>query len=114
MTVLIAVWVVAAAGSTLVSNSFESRDTQRTAALISEFRREFERRGQEVARRVDAIASSDAVERVAANLALPQADASRYVDDAGLGARAIAQFSRTGGAGWPHHQLGRVAGAIRI
>ncbi len=82
VTVLIAVWVVAAVVSALVTDSFEGRDTQRTAALVSEFRREFERRGEEVARRIDAIASSDAVERLAVNLALPQSDASRYVDEA--------------------------------
>jgi signal transduction histidine kinase len=81
-TVLIAVWVVAAVVSVLVTNSFEGRDTQRTAALVSEFRREFERRREEVARRIDAISSSDAVQRLAVNLALPQADASRYVDEA--------------------------------
>lgn len=82
VTVLIAVWVVAAVVSTLVTNSFERRETQRTAALVAEFQREFDRRGQEVARRIDAIANSDTVQRIAVNLAGPQPDASRYVDEA--------------------------------
>jgi len=82
VTVLIAVWVVAAVVSALVTNSFERRETQRTAALVAEFQREFDRRGQEVARRIDAIANSDTVQRMAVNLAGPQPDASRYVDEA--------------------------------
>lgn len=82
VTVLIAVWVVAAVVSTLVTNSFERRETQRTAALVAEFQREFDRRGQEVARRIDAIANSDTIQRIAVNLAGPQPDASRYVDEA--------------------------------
>ncbi len=82
VTVLIAVWVVAAVVSALVTNSFELRETQRTAALVAEFQREFDRRGQEVTRRIDAIANSDTVQRMAVNLAGPQPDASRYVDEA--------------------------------
>ena len=82
VTVLIAVWVVAAVVSALVTDSFERRETQRTAALVAEFQREFDRRGQEVARRIDAIANSDTVQRIAANLSGPQPDPSRYVDEA--------------------------------
>ncbi len=87
VTVLIAVWVVAAVVSALVTNSFERRESQRTAALVAEFQREFDRRGQEVARRIDAIANSDTVQRMAVNLAGPQPDASRYVDEAAALAR---------------------------
>ena len=81
-TVLVAVWVVAAVVSTLVTDSFERRDAERTAALVSQFQREFSRRRDEVARRIDAIANSDAVQRIAVNLGGAQPDASRYVDDA--------------------------------
>jgi len=87
VTVLIAVWVVAAVVSALVTNSFERRETQRTAALVAEFQREFDRRGQDVARRINAIANSDTVQRMAVNLAGPQPDASRYVDEAAALAR---------------------------
>ncbi len=87
VTVLIAVWVVAAVVSALVTNSFERREAQRTAALVAEFQREFDRRGQEVARRIDAIADSDTVQRIAVNLAGPQPDTSRYVDEAAALAR---------------------------
>jgi len=76
-TVVLAVWIVAAVVSTLVTQSFERRDAQRTASLVSQLQREFERRGAEVARRVEAVADSDAVQRVAVNLA-GQLDTSQY------------------------------------
>ena len=77
-TVVIAVWIVAAAVSAVVTRSFERRDTQRTAALVAQFHREFDRRSAEVARRIDAIAGSDEVQRVAVNLGTPQADTAQY------------------------------------
>jgi signal transduction histidine kinase len=81
-TVVVTVWAVAAIVSMLVTQSFEKRDAQRTAALVSQFRSEFDRRGADVARRVDGIASSDAVLRMAANLAGPQPDAAPYFGEA--------------------------------
>jgi hypothetical protein len=48
-TVVLAVWVVAAVVSTLVTQLFERRDAQRIAALVSQLQREFDRRGAEVA-----------------------------------------------------------------
>ncbi|MGA2880010.1 MAG: ATP-binding protein [Bryobacteraceae bacterium] len=80
-TVILAVWIVAAVVSTLVSQSFERRDAQRTAALVSQLQREFERRGSDVARRVEAVANSDSVQRLAVNLVGPaggQLDTSQY------------------------------------
>jgi len=71
------VWVVAAVVSTLVSDSFERRDAQRTASLVSQFQREFDRRGADVARRVEAVADSDAVQRLAVNLG-EKLDTSQY------------------------------------
>ena len=73
-----AVWIVAAVVSTLVSQSFERRDAQRTAALVSQLQREFDRRGAEVARRVQAVADSDEVQRLAVNLG----DTSQYFTEA--------------------------------
>src|SRR5258708_6326727 len=76
-TVVLAVWIVAAVVSTLVSDSFERRDAQRTASLVSQFHREFDRRGADVARRVEAVADSDTVQHLAVNLG-DQFDASQY------------------------------------
>jgi two-component system nitrogen regulation sensor histidine kinase NtrY len=77
-TAVLAVWIVAAVVSTLVTQSFERRDAQRTAALVDQFQREFDRRGAEVARRVEAVADSDSVQRLAVNLS----DTSAYFTQA--------------------------------
>jgi two-component system nitrogen regulation sensor histidine kinase NtrY len=81
-TVVISVWIVASVVSTLVTNSFERQDSQRTAALVSQFRGEFDRRSAEVARRVDAIANSEAVQRLAVNLGASKIDMAQYYDAA--------------------------------
>src|SRR5580704_6655154 len=81
-TVVISVWIVASVVSTLVTNSFERQEMQRTAALVSQFRREFERRSAEVARRVEAIASSETVQLLAVNLGASTVDTARYYDEA--------------------------------
>ena len=81
-TVIFAVWIVAGVVSTLVTNSFERQEAQRTAALISQFRVEFDRRSAEVARRVDAIANSDVVQRLAVDLAASKVDTAQYYDTA--------------------------------
>ena len=75
VTVVIAVWIVAISVSSTITQSFEKRDGERMRALVTRFRREFDRRGAEVARRVEAIASSEALARVAAS-----SDATQYVD----------------------------------
>jgi two-component system nitrogen regulation sensor histidine kinase NtrY len=84
-TVVLAVWIVAAVVSTLVTRSFERRDAQRTAALVSQWQREFDRRGADVARRVEAVAESDEVQRLAVNLAgqaVGSLDTSQYFAEA--------------------------------
>ena len=75
ISVVIAVWIVALSVSSTITQSFEKRDTERMAALVAQFRREFDRGGAEVARRVGAIASSDAIARLAAS-----PDTAQYVD----------------------------------
>jgi signal transduction histidine kinase len=80
-TVVLSVWIVAAVVSTLVSNSFERRDAQRTASLVNRLQGELDRRGADVARRVEAVAGSDAVQHLAINLGV-QADTSQYFTEA--------------------------------
>jgi two-component system nitrogen regulation sensor histidine kinase NtrY len=80
VTVVLAVWLVAGVVSVLVTTSFERLDAQRTATLVSQFHREFERRGAEVARRLDAIANSDQVARIAVDLGSAQFDPGKYYD----------------------------------
>jgi len=80
-TVVLAVWIVAAVVSTLVTQSFERRDAQRTAGIVSQYRREMGRRGEDVARRVKAVADSDIVQRLAVNFNGP-VDSSQYYSQA--------------------------------
>jgi two-component system nitrogen regulation sensor histidine kinase NtrY len=80
-TVVLAVWIVAAVVSTLVTQSFERRDTQRTAGIVSQYQREMGRRGEDVARRVKAVADSEVVQRLAVNFN-GQVDTSQYYSQA--------------------------------
>ena len=77
-TVVIAVWIVAGTVSAMVTKSFEKRDAQRTDTLVSQFRQEFERRGVEIARRLDTIVSSDTVQRIAVDFSTPQPDTAQF------------------------------------
>jgi signal transduction histidine kinase len=65
--------------------AFERADTERTDALVAQFRREFSRRGEEVTRTVEAIAAGDTVQRMALDLS-HGGDSSVYVTEA----RAVA------------------------
>jgi signal transduction histidine kinase len=73
---------VALVVSTLVTNSFEVRDAQRTATLVSQFRSEFDRRGSDVSRRIDAVTGSEAVQQIAINLGTSRADTGQFYDAA--------------------------------
>lgn len=82
LTVVLAVGLVGWAVSTSTRRAFEQLDGQRTEALVAQFRREFGRRGEEVARRVSAIGDAEATLRMALELSRPQPDYSLYVNDA--------------------------------
>ena len=75
--VLLTVVLVTLTVSASARRSFATLDAERTAALIEQFRREFANRGTQVAERVDRIAQSDAVSRIASSR-----DAAPYVDEA--------------------------------
>jgi signal transduction histidine kinase len=81
-TVVLAVGVVAALVTSSTQAAFDELDRQRTEALVAQFRREFARRGEEVARRVKGIAESEATLQMAIDLSRPNSDASIYVSDA--------------------------------
>ena len=65
LTVFLSVGAVAWLVLALTRNAFENTEDQRTAALVTQFQGEFRRRGEDVARQVEAIAASDAVSRMA-------------------------------------------------
>jgi two-component system, NtrC family, nitrogen regulation sensor histidine kinase NtrY len=62
--------------------AYESLDDQRTAVSVLQFRREFERRGEEVVRKIEAIAKAESIMRLAIDSSRPETDLSLYVDEA--------------------------------
>jgi len=66
---------------------FERTDNQRTDALVQQFRREFQRRGEDVARRVKAVSNSESVNRMALDLA-HGGDSAAYLTEAAQQASA--------------------------
>jgi len=85
---VLAVSVVAWIVSSSMRDAFERLDTQRTAALVAQFQREFRRRGAEVTERVEGIANSDDTVRMAVALGRAAPDYSDYVEAAAGLARA--------------------------
>ena len=78
LSVVAVTWIV----STVTRRAFERSNEERTVALIAQFRREFNRRGEEVVRRVQAIASSDATTRMALALSHGAPDYGAYLAEA--------------------------------
>ena len=82
LTVLVSVTAVAWSISLLARRAFEKTNEERTAALVAQFRREFNRRGEEIARRVEAVASSDSATRMALALSHGSPDYGAYLNEA--------------------------------
>jgi len=80
LTVFLSVAAVALLVSAVARRAFERSEDERTAALVTQFRREFNRQGQDVVRRVEAIAASEDAIRMAVKLNRPQADAGPYFE----------------------------------
>ncbi len=82
LTVFVCVAAVAWITSALARRAFEKADEQRTAALVAQFRREFDRRGEDVGRRVEAVAQGEAATRMALSLSHGPPDYAAYLDAA--------------------------------
>ena len=80
LTVFLSVAAVALLVSAVTRRAFDRSEDERTAALVTQFRREFNRQGDDVARRVEAIAASEEANRMAVELNRPQADAGPYFE----------------------------------
>jgi two-component system, NtrC family, nitrogen regulation sensor histidine kinase NtrY len=80
LTVFLSVAAVALLVLGVTRNAFEKTEDQRTAALVAEFQHAFTRRGEDVARRVEAIAVSDPVSRMATALNGTSADSAGYFE----------------------------------
>src|SRR5580698_1986270 len=80
LTVFLSVAAVALLVSAVARRAFDHSEDERTAALVTQFRREFSRQGDDVARRVQAIASSEAAGRMAMALNRAPADSGPYFE----------------------------------
>lgn len=77
IAIVAAVGVVELLAQSITRRTFEREESQRAAALAQQFRKEFQRRGQEIVRAVNAIAASND----AADIAI-SSDPARYYDTA--------------------------------
>jgi two-component system nitrogen regulation sensor histidine kinase NtrY len=82
LTVFLSVGAVTWIVSAITRRAFERANEDQTAALIAQFRREFSRRGDEVAHRVETVASSEAATRMALAASRGSADYGAFVNDA--------------------------------
>lgn len=80
LTVFLSVAAVALLVLAVTRSAFEKEEDQRTAALVTQFQREFDHRGDEIARRVEAIATSSPVSRMETALNGTSADSAEYFD----------------------------------
>jgi two-component system nitrogen regulation sensor histidine kinase NtrY len=82
LTVFLSVGAVTWIVSDVTRRAFERANEQQTAALIAQFRREFSRRGEEVARRVETIAGGEGATRMALAASRAGSDYGAYVNEA--------------------------------
>ena len=67
-TILLCVAVMSVSVYGTMRRSFEQANQDRANAIAAEFRSEFQRRGQEVARKVESVAASESVQRIALDI----------------------------------------------
>ena len=82
LTVFLSVATVAWIVSLATRRAFEQANEAQTAALVGQFQKEFRRRGEDVAKRVEAIAASEATTRMALILSRGISDAGSYLNKA--------------------------------
>ena len=80
LTVFLSVAGVAWLVQEVTRKAFEKTENERTAQLVTQFQREFTRQGEDVVRRVESIAASDAAIRMATALSGTSADSAEYFD----------------------------------
>jgi len=81
-TVLLCVAVISASVYSTIRRSFEQADQDRANAVAAQFRSEFQRRGSEVARKVESVARSETVQHIALDMNRGIGDSGEYVSEA--------------------------------
>jgi len=80
LTVFLSVAAVGGLVLALTRRAFERNEDERTNALVLQFQREFTRQGEEITNRVDTIAKSETLIRMATSLSGTAADSAGYFD----------------------------------
>jgi two-component system, NtrC family, nitrogen regulation sensor histidine kinase NtrY len=80
LTVFLSVAAIAGLVLAVTRRAFEKSEDERTAALVTQFQREFNRQGEDIALRVGTIAASEAVGRMATALSGNAAASAGYFD----------------------------------
>src|SRR6266576_2763389 len=88
LTVLVSVAAVALIVSAMARRAFDRANDERTAALVAQFRREFNRRGAELGRRIQAVSAAPETGRMSVAASRPTPDYSSFLDDAQVLAEA--------------------------
>ena len=83
LTVFLSVATVAWIVSLVTRRAFEQANEAQTSALVAQFQREFKRHADDVARKVEAISTSDTTIRMALTLNRAPAEAGGYLNEAG-------------------------------
>ncbi|MGA2235389.1 MAG: ATP-binding protein [Terriglobales bacterium] len=81
-TVLLCVAVISASVYSTIRRSFEQANQDRANAVAAQFRSEFQRRGLEVARKVESVAASETVQHIALDMNRGVTDSGEYVSEA--------------------------------
>ncbi len=89
-TVLLCVAVISASVYSTIQRSFEQANQERANAIAAQFRSEFQRRGSEVARKLESVAANETVQRLALDASRGATDTGEYVSEA----RALAGQQR--------------------
>jgi two-component system, NtrC family, nitrogen regulation sensor histidine kinase NtrY len=80
LLIFLSVAAVSGIVSIVIKRAFDRSENERATALFTQFQREFSRRGDELAQRVQAIAGSQPVARMAVTMQQASADSSGYFD----------------------------------
>ncbi|PYX35925.1 MAG: hypothetical protein DMG81_17070 [Acidobacteria bacterium] len=83
LTVFLSVAAVAWLVSTVTRRAFEQSNEAQTAALVGQFQRQFKQHADEVVRRVEAIAASEATTRIALALNRSTSEPGSFLNEAG-------------------------------
>ncbi|MFY9561228.1 MAG: ATP-binding protein [Terriglobales bacterium] len=82
LTVFLCVVVISGSVWSSMQNSVERANQERANAVAAQFRSEFQRRGDEVVRKVEAAAASETVQRIALEINRSASDSGGYVSEA--------------------------------